>query len=306
MNGQKDKSSQNYSPSKAWRRYIKSRIRNTKKFGFINYFRALRKEPKLNFENFLSIVSIAKNEGKYLKEWIDYHSLVGVEKFYIYDNNSSDDTKSVLEPYIAKGIVEYKFFPGDKRQMPAYHEAIDNYKNKSKWIAFIDLDEFIVPVENETVADFLRIIPENVRQLLAGWMIYGSSGFETSPEGLVIENYKYHMEENYDFQVKAIINPRFVAEFNTPHFAEMAGITVDENLNKITKLPGWPLPKDKIRINHYHCKSKEEYAHRVKRGNAALGQNFAKYVYTDEFFKNYDRNDIFDSIMDKYIPALKK
>ena len=47
------------------------------------------------FKYFISVACIIKNEGPYLKEWIEYHKLIGVEHFYVYDNESSDDTKIV-------------------------------------------------------------------------------------------------------------------------------------------------------------------------------------------------------------------
>lgn len=39
------------------------------------------------------------NEAKFLKEWLDYHLVIGVGHFYLYNNNSTDDYMpvSVLE-----------------------------------------------------------------------------------------------------------------------------------------------------------------------------------------------------------------
>ena len=50
----------------------------------------------------LTITAIFKNEGHYLKEWLDYHLLAGVEHFYLYNNDSTDNYKEVLAPYIEK------------------------------------------------------------------------------------------------------------------------------------------------------------------------------------------------------------
>ena len=38
----------------------------------------------------LAIVAIFKDEAPYLREWLDYHLLAGVEHFYLYSNESSD------------------------------------------------------------------------------------------------------------------------------------------------------------------------------------------------------------------------
>src|SRR5579883_479648 len=53
----------------------------------------------------LSIVAIFRNEKPYLREWIEYHRLVGVDHFYLYNNKSSDGSLEVLSPFIARGIV---------------------------------------------------------------------------------------------------------------------------------------------------------------------------------------------------------
>ena len=46
-----------------------------------------------------------RNEAAYLKEWIEYHHLAGVEHFWLYNNNSTDQWQDVLQPYIDWGIV---------------------------------------------------------------------------------------------------------------------------------------------------------------------------------------------------------
>ena len=55
----------------------------------------------------LAIVAIMKNEGHYLKEWLDYHLPAGVDHFYIYDNDSPDNQAEVTAPYIKAGLVDY-------------------------------------------------------------------------------------------------------------------------------------------------------------------------------------------------------
>ena len=87
------------------------------KTGIAEYRRLSRLSSEENRENrafkyFMSIACIIKNEGPYLREWLEYHKLIGVEHFYVYDNESSDNTKEVLQPYIDAGDVTYIYFPG--------------------------------------------------------------------------------------------------------------------------------------------------------------------------------------------------
>jgi hypothetical protein len=269
-----------------------------------------QREKKFNAPHYLSVCAIMKNEGPYLKEWIEFHRIVGVEKFYLYDNESTDSSREILEPYVKSGIVDYTYFPGQKMQRTAYQDCVSKHKYDSKWIAFIDLDEFIVPTDTKTVPEFLKSIPANVGQLVVGWKIYGSSRHKTKPDGLVTENYT--MRSKTSWLWKMIINPRFIARFGNPHFAYMVKLdTVEEDLTPVK----FPIPKeywlqnikaDKIRINHYHCKSFEEYSKRSKRGDADFGSQFAMQKYTEQTFKNHDRNEVSDPIPDKYLQELKK
>ena len=89
----------------------RNRWRGILRFGLINAIRlkAQIKKDHASPKHDLSVCAIAKNEGPDCKEWIEWHLKQGVDKFYVYDNESTDDTKSSLEPYIQSGIVEYKY-----------------------------------------------------------------------------------------------------------------------------------------------------------------------------------------------------
>ena len=69
-------------------------------------------EKKERFPYEIAMVSISKNEAPYIKEWIEFHKLVGFTKFYFYDNESDDKTVEVLKPYIDSGLVEYTLIKG--------------------------------------------------------------------------------------------------------------------------------------------------------------------------------------------------
>ncbi len=93
----------------------------------------------------LSVVAILKNEGPYLKEWLDYHLLAGVDHFYLYDNESPDNQAEVAAPYVKAGLVDYFFTPGKAAQMFTHYNSVKRFKFFSRYIAIIDGDEFIYP-----------------------------------------------------------------------------------------------------------------------------------------------------------------
>jgi len=275
-----------------------------------------------NFENTLSIVVMIKNEAEYITEWLEYHKLVGVDKFIIYDNNSEDNIKSVLQPYIDAGVVDYIFYPktqadfekkGKKTeywafQAYAYNDAIKKYRNKSKWIGFIDIDEFIVPVKNEKIIDVINDIKSNVMKrkafvgLAVNWVTYGFSGHREKPKGLIIEN--YIKNEGIHEEFKSIVNPRTVILYQVHAAFHFFYIEVVNEQGKKSQKPNISQSSiDKIRINHYFTRSYEEYIHKIKKNR--IGWPKADYYNLPEYDPNYlSHNE--DTIICRYIPLLKQ
>lgn len=290
-------------PSAAYRRALRGILL----MGVKNYINVIKNDKINKFPYELSVVAIMKDEGPYLKEWLDFHILVGVQKFYLYDNGSTDNTTEVLAPYIKSGIVDYTYFPGERQQNPAYIDAINKHGAETRWLALIDLDEFIVPVKHKNLVNFLHTLPKNFGALVMTWAMYGSAGHVKKPKGLVIENYKYRGNKTRKQGCKSIVNPRLVVSQRNPHINSVAGFTIDENgkrlgfINQTSNPPSF----NKIRCNHYVTKSFEEYKQRCDKGSASTGTNSAHKKWSQEKFDFLNNNDIYDPIMDKYVEMLK-
>jgi hypothetical protein len=242
--------------------------------------------PKYN----LTVCAIAKNEGAYFEEWIQWHKKMGVEKFYIYDNESDDNTKEVLAAHIESGLVEYKYFPGKKRQLPAYDHCLDNHRFDAHWIAIIDLDEFIVPQKDKTITEFLKRF-EKFSAVEINWLVYGSGGAKEKTEGTVMERFKAHSQYDniLNRHVKTIVNPRRVFNMIGAHeAARLTGYTADPNMQKVTKNFRDREPQhDIIRINHYAVKSRAEFIEKKAKGRVRAANQI-----DFEYFELFDLNDI--------------
>ena len=243
---------------------------------------------------YLAVCAIAKNEGPYFKEWIEWHRQMGVEKFYIYDNESTDETQEVLAPYIQSGVVDYTYFPGYRRQLAAYDDCFDKHRLEARWIAFIDLDEFIVPIKDKSIPDFLHLF-ENFPAVEINWLIYGSGGAKTKTPGTMMERFKCHSHPEHPLNrhVKSIVNPRRVFSMIGCHeVARLSGYAADSHGNPIKKHFREREPQqDVIRINHYAVRSYEEFLEKQLRGRASGTQRTVK----SEYFDQYDLNDIQES-----------
>ena len=205
--------------------------------------------------NYLSVVAVLKDEAKNLREWLDFHIDVGVDHFYLYDNGSTDGTKIICESY---DNVTYTYNTMDMCQMACYYNALTAYRDQSKWMAFIDLDEFLFsPSEDlkECLKDF-----EQFPGIAVNEVFFGSNGHETRPSGGVLRNYTKR-EKEINKHIKSIVQPPFtLCSADNPHsFWYKQGGAVNEKKEPCPGPFNEPASVDRLRINHYWVKSKEEY-----------------------------------------------
>jgi hypothetical protein len=209
--------------------------------------------------------AIVKNEADNLAEWIEYHRLIGIEHFYIFDNNSRDSIRPILEKYINYGVVtllDWPFVPG---QLPAYNYAAKVFGHTTNWMAFIDLDEFIFLPSGKLLPDFLSAFGD-ADQIMIPFMFFGSSGHLERPLGLTIENY-IHRAESVDPVVKSIVRPSAVTYADTHMSLTKDRRTVNEKGERVPEK--WRVEKpsgDQIRVNHYYIKSLQDWKEKISRG----------------------------------------
>ncbi len=258
--------------------------------------RALRKLRKKDISPryYLAICAIAKDEGSYFGEWIEWHRGMGVEKFYIYDNESTDNTREILAPYIESGVVDYILWPGRKQQKAVYADCLERRRVEARWIAFIDLDEFIVPVADRTIPEFLKRF-EEFPAVEINWLVYGSGGAETREEGGVMERFRHHSTPGHPLNrhVKSIVNPRRAICMDAHTAVTLFGHPVDPLGRPVRKFYHDREPQpDVIRVNHYAVKSREEFLSKNARGRLTTAAQ-----YKEDYFRRYDLNDTVDPDM---------
>lgn len=214
----------------------------------------------------LVICALFRNEAFFLKEWIEFHKLMGVQHFYLYNNLSTDNYLDILSPYLKSGEVDLFDAPIENTsqqenlfllQLPVYRQALKIVKKTAKWAAFIDLDEFLFPVQENNLISFLKQY-ETYPALVVNWQTYGTSYVDQiPPQSLIIENLILKLPTEFEghHMVKSIVQPKYVQEIYDPHsFAYFSGLyAVNSNGEPIEHNNGRhpSIVIDKIRINHY-------------------------------------------------------
>ena len=211
-------------------------------------------QPKYN----LSICAVFKNEAKFLKEWLEFHQLVGVEHFYLYNVESNDSYWKILRPFMEKGVVSLHQWPnvsGESNQaevvwalgtqLPAYENVIKLFAStETKWLVFVDTDEFLIPCATENLADVLHMYPEACGIVLSADYFDASIKSRFSSNQLILESIhrtKAPRKMPRTPVEKVIFKPALCEAFFWPPYT---------CLFKDDKQPV-KIGREDIRINHY-------------------------------------------------------
>lgn len=287
-------------------------------------------------DHYLAACAIIRNEAPYLAEWITFHNLIGAEHFFLYNNNSDDEYESVLEPFIKSGLVTLFDWPTpfhQKAQRKAYTHCLELARGCCRWLACIDIDEFLFSPACKTITEML-VDYEEYPGVVVHWQTYGSSGQKMISNDPVIKRFTWRAPTNWirNRMIKSIVDPsRTVAPLGVHHFLYLHDVLpVDETGMAISmtrkpayrkllkKLYGklgplqqytdpyssWSIsnstvPVRKLRINHYPVKSYEEF---LKK--AAYKKEKRRYEDVN-YFSYHDRNDIHDPVLIRYLPNLQ-
>ena len=258
----------------------------------------------------ISICGCFKNEARFLKEWIEYHKIVGVEHFYLYNNNSDDNYKEILHEYVTKGIVTLEEFPEIPAQPGVYKHFYENYRHDTDWVSFLDMDEFFVPLKHDNLKEWLAA-HDKYPVLLVYWKMFGTSGIMKHDDSkLVSEQYtvswpkldaigKTFYNTNYDIVLlrrgsmhgfKVWFNRIKIPPINCFGHFIIAGIHRTNS--------HYP----DIQLNHYWSKAFDIYELKHKRGSGAFGKSWKTF---DQFCWHENHNTSSDFAIYRFLIQLK-
>ena len=233
-----------------------------------------------NFDNKIILSTLVRNEDSYIKQWIEYHLMLGVDAFVIYDNSgytgsepklsveTSTNLTELLKDYIADGVVELIDWPyiyrrkhTDKKehnsaQTTQQNHSINAFSN-SKLVGCMDIDEY-VNLSNSNWIDLNEFFSDYVSKNKLIWN--NISGFILRSKSFI--NKKRQNDENYEFMkiydCSKILDARrrktFVLPRNVKMFATHDVIHPIDRTKKRSILSG-----DIIYFNHYMSINKKNF-----------------------------------------------
>ena len=276
-----------------------------------------------NSSYYLGLVAIFRGEDDYLVEWIEFHKMMGVEHFILYDNGLEKSSAVLLKPYIKEGMVTHIPFPDipglrDGKhadtlsiQQMAYADFIKRLKSHFKYILQLDIDEFLFPKSHNSITEVLNGYDDlKLARIEINWTNFGDNGHLTKPRGLVIENFTKSGSNVVPKVVKSISNTQFLSKrfayTNVHRFSHR--FTLKDIFTKL--ILGYPqiikgkVANDLFQLNHYITKSKEEFiakGEKFKHGWQTGKKTEKLYIKLNNNFNQVDNTNIL-----RFLPKLSK
>jgi hypothetical protein len=218
-----------------------------------------------------------------LKEWIEYHRLLGFDHFFIADDCSFDNkTISLLRRYEKKGFITASVeqeFNNCSYHVPNENKLISlmfrNAQPKCEWIAHFDVDEYIstdAPYSSLSLKNYLQSGGSYALRLV--WYIMGSDGIEKRVQNkLTIETYKNGKVTKSMCFIKTIARSNSVIDWNHSHMPIFNGSLPKVNIFKNAICQAYDfkdqtlsigseeciIPAKKFFLKHYLPRSWEEF-----------------------------------------------
>lgn len=208
---------------------------------------------------------IAKDEDETLIPWLLYNFSIGFEHVLIYDNGSSQPIRDLVREFIAAGLVTVIDFPPmPAQQLSAYFHCLTEFRKAAHWIAFIDVDEYIVPKKYSDLPTLLDQY-EEFSGLAINWRLFGSNGHISRPSAAPFLAYTRYLKD--DTHVKSIVRPSHVTRPLSPHhFAFAPGrYCVNEDRIPVCAAHSY-CATESVQINHYYYQSQQDFEKKIARG----------------------------------------
>lgn len=259
-------------------------------------------------ETRLAMCCIFRDEAEYLQEWIEFHKIVGVEHFYLYNNLSQDNYLEILQPYIERGEVD--LFEWDREssdettwslvQVAAYNHCLKMAKGSTTWLAFLDTDEFLFSRSGDKIQDSLQFVIDdpNLNRKCGGilipWILFGTSNVEKIPRNRTLIETLTMCQGRKDKKGKTICRPEYVWKIQSAHHAlyTPGSLGIRDNSG---------LLMHDLQLNHYWARD-EDFLWNVK----VARQNKWGVNYGDMKERSRSLNSIMDTEILYYVPILRK
>ena len=232
------------------------------------------------------LCTIGKNENRYARQFVEHYKNLDVDKIFIYDNNDilGEKFEEVIKDYIDNGYVKILNWRGKKKQLlNIMNDCYLRNNKKYDWLIFYEFDEFIFLKDFNSIKTYLadeRFL--HCKKIYLNWI--------------------YHTDNNLLYYDNRPLSVRFPERAVNARGKKTGGLSIIKSIirgglknikikcihrlsidlsgcngfGQEIKLIGIETNKSDYEyyyIDHYYCKSTEEFINKVNKGCPLYSQD---------------------------------
>lgn len=215
---------------------------------------------------------LVRNEEDIIEDNILYHSAIGVDKFFVMDNLSTDMTPMIIERLSSTLDIQYFFQSNDEYRQSEWvsflaQEAASDPAGFD-WVINNDADEFWVFSNNTSINDYLLYVPESV----AGLSLHRYNAVNIDNGQPNSKAYSSHPSFSEYFHVNSTNCLGKKLPPKCMHRAR-SNVIVPQGNHSVLNIDGKILCIDDAFILHYPYRFLDHYKTKVRLGGAAYARN---------------------------------
>jgi len=262
-----------------------------------------------------SILTMMKDEGPRILEWLAYHRLIGFDTIWVYSNDCRDGSDLMLDRLAMMGLCKHlpNVVPAGKKPQP--HALTLGQKNSAllatEWLLVMDADEFLhIRTGAGGLEDLLAATPDSTDGIAINWRMMGSSGIAHWSPDPILPQFTHGAPEHFrkGWGIKTLFkpfedlklgihrptvkgagrDPALRARLQGMNWVNGSGVAMPPSF----MADGWRSSAASVgyglaELAHFAVQSHEAYLMRGDRGNVNL--KAGKYDAT--YFAMFDRNE---------------
>jgi hypothetical protein len=265
--------------------------------------------------HYLVTATIVRNEAQYIREFVAFHKLVGVDHMLIYlDGGEDADVRKALNDFVSDGFVELipwpRFLLDRNNQFVAYQHAVSYVRGSCRWLAMIDADEFLfAPASGDLKSELQK--REQFAALAVYSRTFGTGGVQRIAPGqlvtevLVMRGSDDHIKNRTQ---RSIVDPVAVVAVRSANSCLLSGTDVlgwDEDGRPVRATGESGHGAQSIRINHYFTRSEEDFHQKVQRSYFGRGNHAKKMASKTAEAADSTLSVERDDSLQRYLPNLR-
>ena len=234
----------------------------------------------------IALCVIAKEENKYMREFVEFYKKMKVDRIFLYDNNELEGERfeDVISDYIDSGFVNVTNFRGLERpQHKSYKDCYQKNNESYDWLIYYDVDEFIYLKDFKDIKSFVEDKRfKNCERIQLNWVFYTDNNLLYYDSRNVLERFTEKEPNARNRKIGGSQEIKSMVRGHNPNLHLHCIHVIDKNLKscdgfgrkkKVVDLRTLQSDYEYYYLRHFYSKSTEEFIEKIMKSDVVHAQS---------------------------------